>query len=135
MNDNDINRLIFLTLNSISEIVTPKVSMWSLSNKYAYPPYFSFKFKQNDQRLYERLQGAIRDFKGHFQWEMQKFDHPASSYVIAPLQYINKFHVENGEEIRGVLLKDMALVEYERMIDAVINEVPALSDHISLSMR
>ena len=134
MKNNDVNSLLFLTLNNISEIGTPKVSMWSISDRYAYPPYCSFKFKNHDQRVYDKLQLIIEGFEGHFQWGMKKHDHPASSYIIAPLKYLDRLMVDNRDSIKDFFLKEMTMVEYEKMIDAVINEIPILADHISQSM-
>jgi hypothetical protein len=133
MEEQELNRLLFLTIESIAEIATSRVSMWSTTDKYAHVPFFRFKFKDHDSKgdLYEKLGRAISNFKGNFVWAMDTHASTRSSYVIAPSNYIKLLLKDKSVYTKEDFMNKMPYEEYKQMVDRVIQDIPLLAVHIS----
>jgi hypothetical protein len=128
MTDEELNRLIFVTIDNLYQVSSARVSMWSLSNKYAFAPYFRFRLTENDTAIYEHFGKAISLYKGNFDWSMGKHEDPRSLYIIAPVRYIDRV-LHQGIRRKNFLEK-MSEEDYKSMVDKVIEDVPGLASHI-----
>lgn len=127
MEDYLLNRLMFVALNSIAEIGTSKVSMWSSSDKYAYPPFLRFKWKEagkDTSSLYNQLNSSIEDFNGNFKWGLKR-KMGSSNCIIAANSYMDSL-LTYGFDLRESLLLQMPFSRYKEMIDLAINDIPIL---------
>lgn len=134
MNEIEINRSLFFTINDYKEIGTPKISMWSLSDKHAYAPFFRFKFKKGDDTAYKKIKNIVSSFQGNFSWIMKKNEEKFPAYIIAPENYIEKILFNKGH-FRSDFLKEMPEQAYEKMINEVIEDISSLSSYLTAKLK
>ena len=92
MDFEEINRILFFTLNDICPIGTSRISMMSIDDRYAGYPFLRFRFKEKDKNdvIYSKIRDAVKDFKGLLSWEMITFN-DVPNYLILQLKAKKKF--------------------------------------------
>ena len=132
MKDDEVNRLLYETINSIYAIATSRVSIWSIEDKYAHVPFFRFRFKghEHQEDLYKRLSNIIDRFKGNYTWSLGKNSSPLSSFIIAPSIYIGRLLKDKSVYRKEEFLNEMASEDYKTMVDKAIEDVPLLAEYI-----
>ena len=131
MNLNKINRLIFETIETIAPIETSRVSMFDLDDKYKYPPFFRFRFKnkQKDDKIYEKIKNAIICFEGNLRWKLVTKNESKNFIILPSIVDIDEmdqilFQRENYISLFGEIL-------YKKKIDECIADIPKLAEVIS----
>ncbi|MDJ1485993.1 hypothetical protein QNI16_36265 [Cytophagaceae bacterium YF14B1] len=126
----DSNNLIFLTLDKIHRLSSPKVSMWPGGNKYSYIPFLPFRFEGEapGNLIYEKLKEVIRTFEGNIKWIMLDNKPPGKNYIIKP-ELAASFKLDRilRKEVVVDFLDEEA---YYLLIDKAVEDIPALARHI-----
>lgn len=128
MNDDRIlSRAIFEALSDLNwPLDISRVSMWSLSDRYAAPPFFRFKINDaNSAILYEKLKAAIESSKGSLKWSIYRLE---AKYFIMPDIFYEpmKSHNHNRDFLISLYGED----KYKALIDMAINDVANLANNI-----
>lgn len=106
--------------------------MWSISDKYSYPPFFRFVFKHAPQKdnVYENLKDVILKFKGELLWEMIFNPEKGQNYFILPKAFSPFIFRNNFNYEKTSFLDFLSKEEYENTIDKAISDVPNLAKFI-----
>ncbi len=130
MDFEEINRILFFTLNDICPIATSRISMMSIDDRYAVYPFLRFRFKDKDKNdvIYSKIRDAVRDFKGLLTWEMITFD-DVSNYLILPTYVYSDGRLTSGD-LNEHLIAKYGENLYRQMIDQAIVDIPNLACYI-----
>ncbi len=130
MNFEEINRILFFTLNDICPIATSRISMMSTEDRYAVYPFLRFRFKDKDKNdvIYSKIRDAVRDFKGLLTWEMITFD-DVPNYLIVPTYVYSDGRPTSGDLNEHLIAKHGESL-YRQMIDQAIEDIPNLAKAI-----
>ncbi len=135
MNVEEINRLLYKTLEQIAPIKTSKVSMFDLSYQEKHPPYLRFKFenKSKDDIIYSKLEEIIQNFNGNLQWKLYS-SKLTDNYIIMPC------FVDKEDEVKYLNNKEyfvsiLGEVIYNKKIESAISDIPELAINISKLIR
>jgi hypothetical protein len=133
MSESNINRLLFEVIDNIRKIESPRVSMWAIDNKYAYPPYLRFRFMDTEagDMIYKKLQEIIVQFKGNLEWEMIHNISVSNNFLILPKAFSPFVFKEAFKYERKSFLTFLPEYEYENTIDLAISDVPNLASFIA----
>jgi hypothetical protein len=127
------NSLIFETLNKIRKLESPLISMWALNDKYASPPYLSFRFKDtsNDDAIYKTIAEIVKEYKGNLQWEVIHEESKSISFFILPNSFATFFFEDSFIFEKESFMKFLSFTEYKDVIDKAISDVPDLARFIA----
>lgn len=128
------NHLIFETLNAIIPIATAKVNMWSPEDRYAYPPFLRFRFKdvgRNDS-IYTRLIKIVTQYDGNLKWIIRKGD-DTPNYLLIPLIF-DQHRVEGKFFDKHYWISVFTLNIYIAYIDIAVKDIPSLAEYIQTNM-
>jgi hypothetical protein len=133
MNEDDLNSLLFLTLNEIRKLGSPTVSMWGINDRYSTPPYLRFRFKDTpaDDPIYKKLGDVIARFKGNLKWEMLYEPSKSVSFFILSHPFAHYILKDNFHYERKSFLAFMSRTDYENTIDKTIMDIPQLAEYIT----
>ncbi|RKF30139.1 hypothetical protein BCY89_20280 [Sphingobacterium siyangense] len=126
----EINRILFFTLNDICPIATSRISMMSIDDRYAGYPFLRFRFKEKDKNdvIYSKIKDAVKDFKGLLSWEMITFD-DVPNYLILPTYVYSDGRPTSGD-LNEHLIAKYGENLYRKMIDQAIVDIPNLAKAI-----
>lgn len=121
---------IFLTLSKIARIKTSKVSMYSLDDLYAHPPFLRFRFDLIDKsdKCYKILEDIITDFKGSLKWCLTT-KVGTENFIIIPAVFLN--YLEKDFYNRKLYDEEFSPNEYKLLVEKSIADIPFLANHIS----
>ncbi|MGE8424721.1 MAG: hypothetical protein ACN6PI_17925 [Sphingobacterium siyangense] len=130
MDFEEINRILFFTLNDICPIGTSRISMMSIDDRYAGYPFLRFRFKEKDKNdvIYSKIRDAVKDFKGLLSWEMITFD-DVPNYLILPTYVYSEGRRASGD-LNEHLIAKYGENLYRKMIDQAIEDIPNLAKAI-----
>ncbi|WP_159729404.1 hypothetical protein [Sphingobacterium sp. 18053] len=130
MDFEEINRVLFFTLNDICPIATSRISMMSIDDRYAGYPFLRFRFKEKDKNdvIYSKIRDAVKDFKGLLSWEMITFD-DVPNYLILPTYVYSEGRPASGD-LNEHLVAKYGENLYRKMIDQAIVDIPNLAKEI-----
>lgn len=124
---NEINRLLFETLENISSIETSRVSMFDIEDQYSHSPFFRFKFKNKtkEDKIYTKIKNAIGSFKGNLEWDL--VNKPESeNFLILPIIFESKENY-TGWDKKAHFISLYGESRYRKKIDESIDDIPALA--------
>ncbi len=127
MDDSQINTIMFETLEQIAPIGTARVSMFSITDRYSYIPFFRFRFKSinEDNKIYHQIKLAIEHFNGNVKWEL--FKNPdVRNYLIIPIILCKDDIRWSDTEKLKLYLGD----SFYKKIDECIDDIPRLASQI-----
>lgn len=132
MSDIHINRLLFETLDRVRQLESPKVSMWAIDNRYAYPPYLRFRFKNTspEDNIYKLLSDIVLKFQGSLKWQIIHDENRSTNFLILPLVFSRFLSEANLTYEMKSFLKFMSQDAYESYVDKAISDVPNLAKFI-----
>ncbi|WP_146191165.1 hypothetical protein [Sphingobacterium athyrii] len=135
MNFEEINRVLFFTLNDICPIATSRISMMSIDDRYAVYPFLRFRFKDKDKNdvIYSKIRDAVRNFKGLLTWEMITYD-DVPNYLILP-SYVYSDGRPTSGDLNEHLLAKYGENLYRQMIDQAIVDIPNLACYIQNKLQ
>lgn len=130
MDFEEVNRILFFTLNDICPIATSRISMMSTGNRYARYPFLRFRFKDKDKNdvIYNQIRDTVRDFKGFLTWEMITFN-DVPNYLILPTYVYSDGRPTSGD-LNEHLIAKYGENLYRQMIDRAIADIPNLASYI-----
>lgn len=128
MNFEEINRILFFTLNDICPIATSRISMMSTEDRYAVYPFLRFRFKDKDDQIYGQIRETVNSFKGLLTWEMITFD-DVPNYLIVPTYVYSDGRPTSGDLNEHLIAKHGESL-YRQMIDQAIEDIPNLAKAI-----
>ncbi|APU96361.1 hypothetical protein K2F45_07100 [Sphingobacterium siyangense] len=130
MDFEEINRILFFTLNDICPIGTSRISMMSIDDRYAGYPFLRFRFKEKDKNdvIYSKIRDAVKDFKGLLSWEMITFN-DVPNYLILPTYVYSEGRRASGD-LNEHLIAKYGENLYRKMIDQAIVDIPNLAKSI-----
>jgi len=132
MDELEINRLLFVTIDNIKKIGSPKVSTWAPDNKYVQPPCFRFYFKDtvDTDTIYSNMRDIIIQYKGLLEWEMLHDKSKSRSFFILPKQFA-PFLFKGGFHFnKDRVISDFPKEEYVSVVDKAILDIPMLAKFI-----
>lgn len=130
MDFDEINRILFFTLNDICPIATSRISMMSTGDRYARYPFLRFRFKDKDKNdvIYNKIRDTVKSFKGLLTWEMITFD-DVPNYLIVPTYVYSDRRTMSGD-LNEHLIAKYGENLYRKMIDQAIVDIPNLAKAI-----
>jgi hypothetical protein len=130
MDFEEVNRILFFTLNDICPIATSRISMMSINDRYARYPFLRFRFKNKDKNdvIYSEIGDTVRDFKGLLTWELITFD-DVPNYLIVPTYVYSDGRLTSGDLNEHLIAKHGENL-YLQMIDQAIEDIPNLAKAI-----
>lgn len=123
-----MNSILFDTINDIYPIATSRVSILPLNNDYNYFPYFRFRFKDKDNVIYTKIKNIVDKFEGLWKWKMYTSEN-SLNYIILPayVDVVNGYiRINKGE----YLINSLGEEEFKRRIDDAIVDIPKLAEAI-----
>ncbi len=130
------NRIIFITLNEMLPLATARVSMWSLNDKYAHPPFLRFKFRDlpvNDD-FYGKLRKTVQQFLGILDWDINLAE-SSTNYLLLPKIFEKNALDDNFRFIMESFYVEFGQVNYHKIVDSAIADVPDLAVFIKRMME
>ncbi|WET69678.1 hypothetical protein [Sphingobacterium sp.] len=130
MDFEEVNRILFFTLDDICPIATSRISMMSIDDRYAGYPFLRFRFKDKDKNdvIYNKIGDTVRDFKGLLSWEMITFN-DVPNYLILPTYVYSDGRPTSGDLNEHLIAKHGESL-YRQMIDQAIEDISNLAKAI-----
>lgn len=130
MDFEEVNIILFFTLNDIYPIATGRAGMLASNNPYVSFPFLRFRFKDKDKNdvIYSKIRDAVKDFKGLLSWEMITFD-DVPNYLIVPTYVYSEGRPASGDLNEHLIAKHGESL-YRQMIDQAIEDIPNLAKSI-----
>ncbi|WP_448137610.1 hypothetical protein [Sphingobacterium siyangense] len=130
MDFEEVNIILFFTLNDIYPIATGRAGMLASNNPYVSFPFLRFRFKEKDKNdvIYSKIRDAVKDFKGLLSWEMITFD-DVPNYLIVPTYVYSEGRPTSGDLNEHLIAKHGESL-YRQMIDQAIEDIPNLAKSI-----
>lgn len=130
MDFEEINRILFFTLDDICPIATSRISMMSINDRYARYPFLRFRFKEKDKNdvIYSKIRDAVKDFKGLLSWEIVTFD-DVPNYLIVPTYVYSDGRPTSGDLNEHLIAKHGESL-YRQKVDQAIEDIPNLAKAI-----
>ncbi|QMV68704.1 hypothetical protein HS960_14055 [Sphingobacterium paramultivorum] len=130
MDFEEVNIILFFTLNDIYPIATGRAGMLASNNPYVSFPFLRFRFKEKDKNdvIYSKIRDAVKDFKGLLSWEMITFD-DVPNYLIVPTYVYSEGRPASGD-LNEHLIAKYGENLYRKMIDQAIVDIPNLAKSI-----
>lgn len=125
-----MNSILYNTINDIYPIATSRISILPITNDYNYFPYFRFRFKdkEKDDVIYVKIQYIIEKFEGLLDWKMVSADY-SQNYLIVPA-YVDVWNGLISMNINEYLKNLLGEEEFKRRIDDAIVDIPKLAEAI-----
>jgi hypothetical protein len=125
-----MNSILYDTINDIYPIATSRISILPISNDYNYFPYFRFRFKdkEKDDVIYVKIQYIIEKFEGLLDWKMVSAEY-SQNYLIVPA-YVDVWIGLISKNINEYLINSLGEEEFKRRIDDAIVDIPKLAEAI-----
>ncbi|MBB1644793.1 hypothetical protein [Sphingobacterium sp. UME9] len=130
MDFEEVNRILFFTLNDIYPIATGRAGMLASNNPYVSFPFLRFRFKDKgkDDPIYGQIRETVKSFKGLLTWEMITFD-DVPNYLILPTYVYSDGRPTSGDLNEHLIAKHGESL-YRQMIDQAIVDIPNLAKAI-----
>lgn len=130
MDFEEVNRILFFTLNDIYPIATGRAGMLALNNPYVSFPFLRFRFKDKgkDDPIYDQIRETVKSFKGLLTWEMITFD-DVPNYLIVPTYVYCDGRPTSGD-LNEHLIAKYGENLYRHLIDQAIVDIPNLAKAI-----
>ncbi|MCD0474693.1 hypothetical protein LPB87_09860 [Flavobacterium sp. EDS] len=131
MKNNETNRMVYISLNSIGyEIETSRINMYSIENRYSYSPFFRFRFKkiEKNDSIYNKIKLVINSFEGSLEWDMITHEN-TSNFIIIPKVFSDVNYLSYNN--RDYYSKKYTKEKFEEFVDLSINDINELSIKIS----
>lgn len=125
-----MNSILYNTINDIYPIATSRISILPITNDYNYFPYFRFRFKDKEKNdlIYAKIQYIIEKFEGLLDWKMVSADY-SQNYLIVPA-YVDIWNRLISKNINEYLINLLGEEEFKRRIDDAIVDIPKLAESI-----
>ncbi|MEO6176913.1 MAG: hypothetical protein ABIP27_17300 [Flavobacterium circumlabens] len=122
---------LFSALSKIAPVEASKVNMISLDDKYAYPPFFRFKFKgfDKDDDIYILLESIVNRFNGNLEWSLITKSQ-SRNFILIPK--IFEIYLDNEFYNINNYIKKMTLSKYKKNIDLAIDDISSFGSYIIL---
>ncbi len=131
MNDIISSRSVALSLMDIKPLTTSKISMWSLSNKYDYPPMLRFKFKNisTGDLFYDKIKHVVQGFCGKLEWTIINNKKYPNCILLPKMfeKYMLDGNISFKEDTLGTIL---GTNKYHDVVDWAILDAPHLAKYI-----
>lgn len=125
-----MNSILYNTINDIYPIATSRISILPITNDYNYFQYFRFRFKDKEKNdlIYVKIQYIIEKFEGLLDWKMVSADY-SQNYLIVPA-YVDIWNRLISKNINEYLINLLGEGEFKRRIDDAIVDIPKLAESI-----
>lgn len=132
MEEIEVNRLLFLTIDKIKKIGSPKVSTWAIDDRYVRPPCFKFYFKDtvDTDIVYKKIHDLVTSYKGLLEWEMLHDESKSRSFFILPKPFASFVFKDEFRIGMDGLANKFSKEEYVQLVDNAIIDIPMLAKFI-----
>jgi hypothetical protein len=126
LGEKEINREIHKALECLGIIETSKITMFATDDKYCHPPFLRFRYKGVDKKnkIYDVIKNGIVEFKGNLKWDLITKE-SSKNYIIVPIVF--EKYIEEGDFYNKKNSVEFNIEEYEKFIDAAIDDIPNLA--------
>lgn len=125
-----MNSILYNTINDIYPIATSRISIFPIRNDYNSFPCFRFRLKdkEKDDVIYVKIKESIEKFEGLLDWKMVSADY-SQNYLIVPA-YVDVWNGLISMNINEYLINLLGEEEFKRRIDDAIVDIPKLAEAI-----
>ena len=120
-------------LSDYGELASPQINTFHSEDIYAYPPNFSFRFKDKElSGLYKELTNVVSTFQGNLKWIMHNYG-SRKNYTIEPLEF---FHARRiVDEQQDSTVKTLLEGKYEEICQKALLDISPLCEHIKSQVK